>query len=129
MKTMKIRLLVLCIGLGVMTLGAKESSISMLEETILVKQATPFCKAVMKGDVELVKKMIALGENVNKKSLGKTPLMFAARYNKSEIAKILIASGAKLKLLCNRGMTAQRYAELSNAKEALAVINVALQST
>ena len=57
-----------------------------------------FCKAIMKGDISLVKGMIEAGENVNKKSAGMTPAIFAARYNKVEILELLIANGADLKL-------------------------------
>ncbi len=82
-----------------------------------------FCKAIIQGDLETVKKMISLGEDVNQKSLGKTPAHYAARYNKPEILKLLIANGANLKKRCDKGYTVKKYAELSNAKEVLEVIN------
>lgn len=82
-----------------------------------------FCKAIIKGNVEVVKQLIALGEDVNKKSLGKTPAMYAARYNKAEILALLIENGAKLSLKSDKEkFTAKKFAELSNAKDALAVI-------
>jgi len=81
-----------------------------------------FCKAIMEGDVETVQRMIELGENVNKKSLGKTPAIFAARYNKPEIMKILIANGADLSIKCDNGYTVEKYAELSNASDVLKVL-------
>ena len=67
--------------------------------------------------------MITLGEDVNEKSLGMTPAIFAARYNKAEILKVLIANGADLRIKCDKGMNIKKYAELSNAQDALAVIN------
>lgn len=85
-------------------------------------EVSTFCKAIMQGDLETVKRLIELGENVNQKSLGMTPSIFAARYNKAEILKLLISKGADLKIRCDKGFTAKRYAELSNAKEALAVL-------
>ncbi len=85
-----------------------------------------FCKAIMKGDIETVKSLIALGEDVNQKSLGMTPAIFAARYNQAEILELLIEKGANLKLKCDKGRTAKEYAKLSNAKEALAVIEAKL---
>jgi len=85
-----------------------------------------FCKAIMKGDIETVKSMIALGEDVNKKSLGMTPAIFAARYNKPEILKLLIANGADLSIRSDKGYTIKKHAELSNAKEALEVIEAAM---
>jgi hypothetical protein len=88
----------------------------------------PFCKAIMKGDVETVKKLIELGADVNEKSVGLTPAMFAARYNKAEILQLLIEDGANLKVKSDRGLTAEKYAEMSNALEALAVLKSARKS-
>lgn len=85
-----------------------------------------FCKAIMQGDIETVQRLIDLGEDVNQKSLGKTPAIFAARYNKPEILSLLLENGADLSIKCDDGYTAKKYAELSNAKEALAVINAYL---
>lgn len=82
----------------------------------------PFCKAILQGDIDTVKKLIDLGEDVNQKSVGMTPAMFAARYNKAEILKLLIENGANLKAKSDKGQTAKKIAELSNAKDALEVI-------
>lgn len=86
-----------------------------------------FCKAIIQGDVDLVKKMIALGEDVNQKSLGKTPAHYAARYNKPKILEVLIQNGANIKKRCDQGYTVKKYAELADAKEALEVINAAMK--
>ncbi len=85
-------------------------------------ELSSFCKAIMQGDIETVKRMIELGEDVNKKSLGMTPAIFAARYNKAEILKLLIANGADLKRKSDNGWSIRKHAELSNAKDALEVI-------
>src|SRR6187431_2348705 len=66
---------------------------------------TPLGTAVLKGDVEAVKKFIEYGEDVNKKSNGMSPLMMAARYNKVEIIKILLANGADHKAKDEKGYT------------------------
>ncbi|WP_150451346.1 ankyrin repeat domain-containing protein [Arenibacter lacus] len=87
------------------------------------RELNSFCKAIIKGDIQTVKRLIALGEDVNKKSLGKTPVIFAARYNKAEIVKLLLDNGADPSIRCESGYNAKKHAELSNAKEALAVIN------
>ncbi|WP_343487725.1 ankyrin repeat domain-containing protein [Allomuricauda sp. d1] len=81
-----------------------------------------FCNAIIKGDVETVKKMIELGEDVNRKSLGMAPIHFAARYNKAEILELLIENGADVKKKCDKGYTAMKHAELSNATDAIAVL-------
>jgi len=86
-----------------------------------------FCKAIIQGDLALVQKMIALGEDVNEKSLGKTPAHYAARYNQPEILEVLIKSGANLKKRCDQGYTVKKYAELAEATEALKVIEAAMK--
>lgn len=93
-----------------------------LAELIVEKELSTFCKAIMKGDIDTVKRLIDLGEDVNARSLGMTPAIFAARYNKADILEVLIDNGADLRLKCNKGWTIEKYAKLSNAKEALAVL-------
>ena len=66
-------------------------------------EISSFCKAVMQGDIDTVQRMINLGEDVNQKSLGMTPAMFAARYNKAEVLQVLIDHGANLKIRSNQG--------------------------
>ena len=91
-------------------------------ELIVKREASTFCKAIMKGDIETVQRLIELGEDVNAKSLGMTPAIFAARYNKAEILEVLIDNGADLTLKCTKGWTIEKYAKLSNAKDVLAVL-------
>lgn len=83
---------------------------------------TPLCIAIQKGEVDLVKKLIEYGANVNEKSFGMTPLMVAARYNKVEIIKLLLDSGARQNEKDEKGFTALKYAQLSYAKEAEAAL-------
>ena len=91
-------------------------------------EISSFCKAIVKGDIELVKKLISMGEDVNRKSLGKTPAIFAARYNKAEILKLLIANGADLNIKSDSGFTISEIAQSANAKEAMDIISSAMQS-
>ena len=60
--------------------------------------------------------------NVNEKSNGMSPLMFAARYNKVEIIKILLANGANPNSKDEKGLTALKYAQLSNANDAVLIL-------
>jgi len=76
-----------------------------------------FCKAIMQGDIDTVRKLIALGEDVNKKSLGMTPVIFAARYNKVEILKLLVEKGANIKTKSDKGLSVMKQAKLSNATD------------
>lgn len=88
-----------------------------------------FCKLIQKGNFEAVKSLIESGEDVNKKSKGLTPLMFAARHNKAKIAKLLIKHGAKLKARSDKGrMTALDMAKRFKAKETMNVIKSAIKS-
>lgn len=86
---------------------------------------TPLIVAISKGDIEIVKKFIEYGADVNERSNGMTPLMIAARYNKVEILKILISKGARLNEKDENGYTALKYAELSNATEAIDILKQA----
>lgn len=92
-------------------------------------EVSAFCKLIQKGNFEVVKSMIESGEDVNKKSNGLTPLMFAARYNKAKIAKLLIKHGAKLKAKSNKGsMTALAMAKRFKAVATIKVIEAATKS-
>ena len=92
-----------------------------------VSEVDAFCKLIQQGNLVAVKGMIDAGIDVNKKSVGMTPLMFAARQNKVEITKLLIASGADLKVKSNRGYTALKYAEMSKASDTFKIISDALE--
>ena len=53
--------------------------------------------SIIKGDFETAKKLIDMGADINAKSNGLTPVMYAAKYNRTDILKLLIAKGANLK--------------------------------
>ena len=125
---MKKTITIAVMGIALFTSSMQAKTILNDPTEKIVKIAKPyglssFCNAILKGDIETVKSMITLGEDVNEKSLGMTPAIFAARYNKAEILKVLIANGADLRIKCDKGMNIKKYAELSNAQDALAVIN------
>ncbi|MCM5663680.1 ankyrin repeat domain-containing protein [Galbibacter mesophilus] len=84
---------------------------------------SPFCMSIVKGDLATVQKLLSLGANVNEKSVGRTPAMYAARYNRAEILELLIAHDADLKAKCSgKGLTAMEYAKQSNAVDAIAIL-------
>ena len=95
---------------------------------IIKTEVNSFCKLIQLGDYDTVKLLIEEGADVNQKSTGLTPLMFAARHNKVEIVKLLIENGANLKAKSDKGYTALKYAEISNATEAYEVIKNALET-
>lgn len=128
-KTMlTVAMVMLTMGTSVMANETNNVTTTLRTESLKNLELSTFCKAVMQGDVETVQKLIDLGEDVNQKSLGMTPVMFAARYNKVEVLSLLIRHGANLKAKSEQGFSVKKYAELSNATEALVIIETALGS-
>ncbi|URM35941.1 ankyrin repeat domain-containing protein [Flavobacterium anhuiense] len=118
---------VIYLGLALVTFGnvaMASNGVSIVKNTIerTGYTASPLNVAISKGDIETVKKFIEYGADVNLISEDLTPLMTAARYNKFEIIKILLANGAKANTKNENGFTALRYAELSNASESIAIL-------
>lgn len=99
--------------------GVISSATGILKQEIT---ATPLAAAIAKGDIKSVKAFIAYGINVNERSNDMTPLMLAARYNQVEIMNLLIANGASLKETNAKGFNALKYAQLSNAQDAVTMI-------
>ena len=101
------------------SLNATTKKALKTEKVILSKnyyEVSPFCKLIKMGNYEAVKALIEAGEDVNKKSFGLTPLMFAARYNK-----------AKLSIKSDIGkITALEMAKRSKAHDAYNIIKKSL---
>ncbi|GAA4812639.1 ankyrin repeat domain-containing protein [Litoribaculum gwangyangense] len=85
-----------------------------------------FCVSIAKGDLETVQKLIARGADVNEKSNGMTPAMYAAKFNRTDILELLIVHGANLKAKSDNKKTALDYAELHGAQDTAAIIKEAL---
>lgn len=116
-------IIAIALGFSFTTLNATNSFVtSSTYETVTKRVVNPFCLSIVKGDMDTVKRLIDLGQDVNKKSNGLTPAMYAAKYNRLDILKLLVDKGAKLNIISERGMTAAKYAKLSNAQDALAYI-------
>ena len=90
-------------------------------------ELSTFCKMIRLGNYQIVKALMNNGTNINRKSLGLTPVMYAARYNETEILKLLIANGAKLHTKSDKGYTAIQYAIMSKANKAHEVLEAAFQ--
>lgn len=123
-KTIIISAVALCLSL-VSVKAATVPSVSGYGTEAYFK-VNSFCVSIAKGDLETVQKLIARGADVNEKSNGMTPVMYAAKYNRVEILKLLIAHGADLRARCSKGKTALKYAQLHGAKDAEVVIKAAL---
>jgi hypothetical protein len=118
-------IIAIALGFSATTLNAINSvmttnTLEFVKAKVLV---SPFCTSIAKGDIETVKKLIELGADINKKSNGMTPVMYAAKYNRTEILKLLVSHGADLDKKSDKELTAKKYAELSNAKDALAYLH------
>ncbi|AOC96707.1 MULTISPECIES: ankyrin repeat domain-containing protein [Flavobacterium] len=118
---------VIYLGLALVTFGnvaMASNEISTVKNQVEFKNyvGTPLNVAISKGDLETVKKFIEYGADVNQISEDLTPLMIAALYNKHEIIKILLANGANPKAKNEKGYTALKYAQASNASEAIALL-------
>jgi uncharacterized protein len=122
-KTIIISTIALCFS--VLTVSAKPVSLVDFT-TISTFKVSPFCASIAKGDFETVKKLIDLGADIHEKSNGMTPVMYAARYNRIDILQYLISKGVNLKEKSEQGLTALKYAELSNAQESVTIIKEAL---
>lgn len=117
----------LAIALSFGTITASTSLDAPVKTIVKYDNVSTFCKLIRAGNFEAVKAMVENGTDVNRKSTGLTPLMFAARYNKTDIVKLLIDKGAKLKVKSDNGFTALEYAKMSKAHEAYKVIANALE--
>ncbi|WP_028888107.1 ankyrin repeat domain-containing protein [Tenacibaculum ovolyticum] len=124
MKTIVFTILAITLSFG--TITASELNKSNTKTSIEYPNISTFCKLIVAGNYDAVKMLIENGTNINRKSTGLTPLMFAARYNKVEIVKLLIKKGAKLKVKSGKGYTALNYAKMSKANEAYNVLLSAL---
>ncbi len=116
-------IIAIALGFSFTSLNATNSVVtSSSYETISKRVVDPFCLSIVKGDFDTVKRLIDLGQDVNKTSNGLTPAMYAAKYNRLDILKLLVEKGAKLNIKSPKGMTAAKYAKLSNATDTLEYI-------
>jgi len=77
-------------------------------DTRVEKPTIDLQSAVISGNLEAVKQHIAAGSDINRKDpmSNSTPLISAATFGKTEVAKLLIEAGADLALTNNDGATA-----------------------
>ncbi len=125
-KTIIVTAIAFCLAISTSNANS-ETNYENTDTIVLVSKVSPFCLAIAKGDFDTVKKLVELGTDVNKKSNGMTPVMYAAKFNRVDIMKLLINSGAKLQAKSDRGLTAKDYAVISNAKDAIIVIENSLK--
>lgn len=123
MKKSIVYLGVALVAFANVSLASNASSFSGIKNKIeFTETITPLSVAISKGDIETVKKFVEYGADVNENSNGLSPLMIAARYNKTEIIKFLLSKGARLDEKDENGFTALKHAQLSNANEAIQLL-------
>lgn len=125
MKNSIIYLGVALVAFANVSMASNQTSVVKPQMEITKIFSSPLNVAVSKGDLAFVKKLIEYGADVNEMSEDLSPLMTAARYNKAEIMKVLIANGARINEKNEKGYTALKYAELSNATDAIAILKEA----
>jgi ankyrin repeat protein len=84
----------------------------------------PLSLAVAQNDYQTVKRFLELGSDieVKDKTMGMTPIMYAARYNNVELLELLVAKGADAEEISKIGYTALDYAKTSNATDAVSFL-------
>lgn len=115
-----VTVLALALSLSIPTLNASNpeilsTPISVVEDNTNV---SALCIAVAKGEIEKVKQLLNNGVDVNKKSNGMQPIHYAARHNRVDIIKVLITAGSDIHTPCDKGYSAIRHAQKTNAVEA-----------
>ncbi|GFD78178.1 hypothetical protein KUL118_10400 [Tenacibaculum sp. KUL118] len=126
MKKLILSALVITLSFGTITATSTPYE-TPVKTNLEYSNVSTFCKLIRAGNFEAVKAMVENGTDINRKSTGLTPLMFAARYNKADIVQLLIDNGAKLKTKSERGYTALEYAKMSKAHDAYKIIATALE--
>ncbi|MDA6072596.1 ankyrin repeat domain-containing protein [Flavobacterium sp. AC] len=124
---MKKSLIILAMVLAISTNASEASNLklSVKDQTNYRAYAyagSPLHYAVCEGDIENVKKLIKYGVNVNLLSNDMSPLMLAARFNKFEIIRILLANGADPSMENEKGYKALKFAEFAKASESIAIL-------
>ena len=119
---MKKSVTVLALALGLSFVTVNATNLELNSETIEVSasesKVSPLCVAAAKGDIEKVKQLINNGVDVNKKSNGMLPIHYAAKFNRVDVIKLLITGGSEIHATCDKGYTALRHAEKTNATDA-----------
>ncbi|WP_409017709.1 ankyrin repeat domain-containing protein [Chryseobacterium sp. 2987] len=78
--------------------------------------------AIKMNSKEVFQKLLEEKANLESVCDGKTPLMFAAKYGNTEMAKKLLAAGAQKDTKTERGYTALDYAKKYDEPEVIKIL-------
>ena len=123
-KTIIISAIALCFS--IVSVQATPVNSTVIYEVGAFFKVNSFCVSIAKGDLETVQKLISRGADVNAKSNGMTPIMYAAKFNRTDILELLIIHGADLKAKSDKKMTALKYAQIHGANDAEVIIENAI---
>lgn len=123
-KTIIISAIALCFS--IVSVNATPVTPTVNYEVEAFFKVNTFCVSIAKGDLETVQKLISRGADVNAKSNGLTPVMYAAKFNRTDILELLIVHGANLKAKSDKKMTALKYSQIHGATDAETIIVKAL---
>ena len=99
------------------------TSVSRINYNVINKVDTNFfTKLIQMNEFKIVQRLVSSGVDLNEKSAGLTPLMHAARQNRTEIVELLLARGANPNIKSLKGYTALDYAKNSKAIESYDII-------
>lgn len=85
---------------------ANESATSSDSETSVKPPAMDIHTATLLGDLNVIKKHIRAGSDLNEKDdYGSSPLIIATTFGKTEVARALIEAGADVNCISNDGST------------------------
>ena len=101
------------------TINANTNPVDRVNPT--TKNVAPISLAVAQNDYQTVKRFLELGSDieVKDKTVGMTPIMYAARYNNVKLLQLLVENGADSNEKSKIGLTALEYAKLSSADAAV----------
>ncbi|MGB5418162.1 ankyrin repeat domain-containing protein [Algibacter sp.] len=119
-KTIIISAMALCFSMA--SVNATPQTLNENYNVEAYFKVNSFCVSIAKGDLETVQKLISRGADVNEKSNGMTPVMYAAKFNRTDILELLIVHGADLKAKSDKKMTALKYAQIHGAKDAETIL-------
>ncbi len=123
---MKKSIVYLGVALLAFTNVSLASNSNFLEAAKIVTTAyegvKPFSAAIIKGDVEAVKKFIEYGVNVNEKSNGMSPFDVCSTLQQGGNHKNFIGKRSQSHAKDEKGLTALKYAQLSNANDAVLIL-------